>query len=104
MKCNQSRPEIELVSPCPYSVTITITPRAHPLHQMNVSTLPIIPMFLVRGLNLLQVWHSAYLCRQSTSFLCASDSDGKYKFLNIKQQKEGLIIFGEKNNHKNSNA
>ena len=31
MKCNQSRPGFELVSPCPFPTTITITPRAHPL-------------------------------------------------------------------------
>ena len=28
MKCNQSGPEFELVSPCPHPATITITPRA----------------------------------------------------------------------------
>ena len=27
MKCNQSRPGFELVSPCPFDATITITPR-----------------------------------------------------------------------------
>ena len=27
MKCNQSGPGFELVSPCPYPATITITPR-----------------------------------------------------------------------------
>ena len=31
MKCNQSRPGFELVSPCPYPATITITPRAPPV-------------------------------------------------------------------------
>ena len=30
MKCNQSRPGFELVSPCSFSTTITITPRAPP--------------------------------------------------------------------------
>ena len=30
MKCNQSRPGFELVSPCPFHTTITITPRAPP--------------------------------------------------------------------------
>ena len=30
MKCNHSCPGIELVSPCPYPVAITITPRAPP--------------------------------------------------------------------------
>ena len=30
MKCNQSRPEFELESPCPFPTTITITPRALP--------------------------------------------------------------------------
>ena len=30
-KCNQSRPGFELVSPCPFPTTITITPRAPPL-------------------------------------------------------------------------
>ncbi len=30
MKCNQSRPGFELVSPCPFPTTITITPRAPP--------------------------------------------------------------------------
>ena len=29
MKCNQSRPGFELVSPCPFPTTITIAPRAH---------------------------------------------------------------------------
>ena len=28
MKCNQPRPGFELVSPCPFPTTITITPRA----------------------------------------------------------------------------
>ena len=28
MRCNQSRPGFELVSPCPIPTTITITPRA----------------------------------------------------------------------------
>ena len=31
MKCNQSRPGFELVLPCPFSPTITITPRAPPI-------------------------------------------------------------------------
>ena len=31
MKCNQSRPEFELVSPCSFPTTITITPRAPPI-------------------------------------------------------------------------
>ena len=30
MKCNQSRPGFELVPPCPFPTTITITPRAPP--------------------------------------------------------------------------
>ena len=30
MKCNQPRPGFELVSPCPFPTTITITPRAPP--------------------------------------------------------------------------
>ena len=30
MKCNQSRPGFELVSPCPFPTTITIPPRAPP--------------------------------------------------------------------------
>ena len=36
MKCNQSSPGIELVSPCPYPVTITITPRAPQLTWLDV--------------------------------------------------------------------
>ena len=35
MKCNQSRPGFELVSPCPYPTTITITPRAPPMFLFN---------------------------------------------------------------------
>ena len=31
MKCNQSRPGFELVSPCSFPTTITITPRAPPV-------------------------------------------------------------------------
>ena len=33
MKCNQSGSGFELVSPCPYPATITITPRAPPMPQ-----------------------------------------------------------------------
>ena len=36
MKCNQSRPVFELVSPCPFPTTITIIPRASPLMVMTV--------------------------------------------------------------------
>ena len=54
MKCNQCRPGFELVSPCPFPTTITVTPRAPPhimakkwvLHilqfqtiQFNISTM-----------------------------------------------------------------
>ena len=35
MKFNQSCPGIELVSPCPYPVTITITPRAPPILSID---------------------------------------------------------------------
>ena len=34
MKCNQSRPGFELVSPCPFPSTITITPRAPPNQKL----------------------------------------------------------------------
>ena len=36
MKCNQSRPWFELVSLCPFPTTITITPRATPLHYEHL--------------------------------------------------------------------
>ena len=39
MKCNQSLPGFELVLPCPFPTTITITPRAplvHILHDLHV--------------------------------------------------------------------
>ena len=32
MKCNQSRPGFELMSPCPFPMTITTTPRANLVH------------------------------------------------------------------------
>ena len=35
MKCNQSGPGFELVSPCPFPTTITITPRAPPFFCNN---------------------------------------------------------------------
>ena len=37
VKCNQSRPRFELVSPCPFPITINITPRAPPclINQNN---------------------------------------------------------------------
>ena len=37
MKCNQSGPGFELVSPCPYPSTLTITPRAPPNYSYNDS-------------------------------------------------------------------
>ena len=39
MKCNQSRPGFELVSPCSFPTTITITPRAP---QKKVTIIPIV--------------------------------------------------------------
>ena len=36
MKCNQSRPVFERVSPCPFLTTTTITPRAPPQHLRHV--------------------------------------------------------------------
>ena len=38
MKCNQSRPRFELVSPCPFPSTITIAPRAPPLQKVSSSS------------------------------------------------------------------
>ena len=38
MKCNQSRPGFELVLPCPFPMTITITPQAPPLHSYTDNT------------------------------------------------------------------
>ena len=35
MKCNQSRPGFELVSPCSFPTTITITPRAPPKYMFT---------------------------------------------------------------------
>ena len=38
MKCNQSRPGFELVSPCPFPTTITITPRTpHIIYSHNTT-------------------------------------------------------------------
>ena len=37
MKCNHSRPGFELESPCPFSTTITISPRAHHHHHHHVA-------------------------------------------------------------------
>ena len=39
MKCNQSRLGFELVSPCPFPTTITITPRAPPCYIAIVETI-----------------------------------------------------------------
>ena len=36
VKCNQSRPGFELVPPCPFPTTITITPRAPPKQELYV--------------------------------------------------------------------
>ena len=40
MKCNQSCPGFELVSPCPFPTTITITPRAPPKWLISHKTKP----------------------------------------------------------------
>ena len=47
MKCNQPRPGFELVSPCPFPTTITITPRA-PFHiylSISVCSYLYIPLY-----------------------------------------------------------
>ena len=36
MKCPQSRPGFELVSPSPFPTTITVTPGAPPLHFQTI--------------------------------------------------------------------
>ena len=41
VKCNHSRPGFELVSPCPFPTTITITPRAPPFDIIVKKTGPI---------------------------------------------------------------
>ena len=41
MKCNQSRPGFELVSPCPFPATITITPRAPPWYYLTYDWIPV---------------------------------------------------------------
>ena len=48
MKCNQSRPGFELVSPCPFPTTITNTPWAPPSLYTNSNnpTLQFIPNYL----------------------------------------------------------
>ena len=48
MKCNQSRPRFELVSPCPFPTTITTTPRAPPYNNNKVQ---IDYVFLNKKLN-----------------------------------------------------
>ena len=40
MKCHQSRSGFELVSPCPFPTTITVTPRAPPVTIYNMNNLP----------------------------------------------------------------
>ena len=45
MKCNQSRPRFELVSPCPFPTTITITPRATPSAHSNLSNVEVYYLF-----------------------------------------------------------
>ncbi len=38
MKCNQPCPGFELVSPCPFPTTVTITPRAPPKNATRKAT------------------------------------------------------------------
>ena len=53
MKCNQSRPVFELVSPCPFPKTITITPRAPPHSYLYIINLFVLKCNLVKILHLL---------------------------------------------------
>ena len=46
MKCNQSRPGLELVSPCSFPTAITTTPRAPPMK--GYSAFAIAPALLER--------------------------------------------------------
>ena len=66
MKCNQSRPGFELMSPCPFPTTITITPRApDDEHHMSWSSSPVLHVLFVLLGELLVgcvLWHIS-LCR-----------------------------------------
>ena len=55
MKCNQSRPGFEFVSPCPFPTTISITPRTPPKRELRVITIAgdaMLPLFSLHGLKL----------------------------------------------------
>ena len=69
MKCNQSRPGFELMSPCTFPMMITITPRASP--KQNITT-PIYISFTLKyqwsiisahsSLSIISDWDSLYVC------------------------------------------
>ena len=101
MKCNQSRPGFELVSPCPFPTTITITPRAPPLANhlwcIDFLTPPTPPIILQRipafleSLMLLKNWRSIHV-RGSKSSLKHSIRV-KHNFIAYRSSKMSDWIF-----------
>ena len=67
MKCNQSRPGFELVSPCPFPTTIIITPRAPP----TIILYEIFTSALADGFSLETKWQQV-----SSDFLDSSQNSG----------------------------
>ena len=52
MKCNQSRPGFELVLPCPFPTTITITPQALPINFYSAYTTSLKTVYIHYGRKL----------------------------------------------------
>ena len=73
MKCKQSGPGFELVSPCPYPATITIAPwappppRAPPDAETNVHPLRVSSYFISAS-----QWWYLYSCANTMCMLCST--------------------------------
>ena len=73
MKCNESRPGFELVSPCPFPTTITITPRAPPLTITPRAPPPLWPLLGWTGGRTIPIRSIGWSCR---ILKCLTNNEG----------------------------
>ena len=75
MKCNQTRPWFELESPCPFPMTITITPRAPPKNYYYIIVFSFFFFFFFDKEE-----NYIHLSRRNTSSSSSSSSSSSIRF------------------------
>ena len=98
MKYSQSRPGFELVSPCPFPTTITITPQAPPLVINHLVTVPRTPVsagititFMFHIFSVLKQGFGTYMSFRFLSVLPSSQPERQLLYLLLTITRSGRL-------------